>query len=274
MPVKPEPKIKHNLINIDSNKNIYRVIDINYLFDIFANKKLVFVAPELWDDPYESFLKTCYSIEKLGLIQRKRSYENYSKLIFGQCWTSKSESDATWRIYSPNGNKVKIKTKVKKISDILSLIKIEDTRTYIGRVEYKSIKNIEDNIKNGLDNHHKSFFGENLIRNFYFVKRRDFTHEHEVRIIIDFRKSENFNEDRINKEYITDHNNKHLCFLNIEEPLELIDEIVFDPRMSLNLADSYKYCLRNKYGFKKRIYKSKIYNQPEIKNIISPIKMF
>lgn len=111
-----DTRAKHYLVDIENEKSeIFRVLEVFRLFDLFETKRICLTAPKLWDDPYEDFLKHSYGMSSENKDLRI-SFEGYSNYIFGQCWTLSEETDALWRIYSPNRDRVQIKTTIVKVT--------------------------------------------------------------------------------------------------------------------------------------------------------------
>ena len=251
---------QHDLVNIENeNAEIFRVLEISRLFDLFESELLWLTAPKLWDDPYENFLKHIYGISAYEESVRI-SFEGYSKYLFGQCWTLNEETDAIWRIYSPNKDRVKIKTTIAKLQKQIQKVKDSGFYSYIGRIIYlpenEIIKRITDGIKDPFN-----FHPDSLIRKHYLVKRNTFAYENEVRIMVSLPRP----PDNYKNAIYQDHENLDLCYLLLDNAVELIDEIVFDPRMPDSLVKAYTLYLRDNFKFNKDIYKSNIYSKPIIK---------
>ena len=155
--------------------------------------------------------------------------------------------------------KVKIKTTVNKLYNFIKRINQKWFRSYIGKVIYQPGSNIEKNIEKAIRTH--SVYAEDLVKNFYLVKRDTFLHEKEIRLLVDLPAP---GERVINADY-QDPDNLNLCYLPIENPLNLIDEIVFDPRMPNSVVQAYSNHLKETFGFKAPCYKSTIYEVPQIK---------
>lgn len=230
-----------NYINIeqkDYNKNIYRIFSIDRLFELFNNKENVLVKPEIWDDPFENFiLKIPVNGQKS--ILRERGY--------GQCWSLTVESDAMWRIYSPDKNGVKIQTTTSKLFRSLYSAQTSYARMscYIGKVKYYSKKNIEQIISDRIAGR-KQFNGSIGQARSLLFKRIAFRHEREIRLIF---------LDPHNK---SDSNVYPYSF----DPFFLIDRITFDPRMDQKLYKKY-YNQLKKIGFKGAILQSGLYRVPK-----------
>lgn len=252
-------RAKHSLINIENDDtSIYRLLEVHHLFELFESKLLTLVAPKLWDDPYENFLQHCYGVDP-SKPNLQINYNGYTKLIFGQCWTLNQDTDATWRIHSPHKSKAKIRTSQKKLYELIQKVDIDWFRSYLGKVSYfpeSTIKvNISEAIKDG------SFFIDNLIENFYLIKRDTFIGEREVRLLVRLVEP----EDNIVNARFQNSDDMDICQIPIEDPLEFIDEIVFDPRMPNSLVRAYSNHLKNTFGFIKTCRKSSIYESPSIR---------
>ena len=99
---------------------LYRYINFETLVGMIQEKALTFVLPELWEDPYEGKPLLDFLIEKKNTYERIILTLIYQK-TFGQCWTTLSESDAMWRIYSYNNRAVRIKVSKDKISKLKNI---------------------------------------------------------------------------------------------------------------------------------------------------------
>ena len=255
-----------HLYNIkDKTKKIYRVCELSHLFEVFELNTMGLTTPYKWDDPYEKFLSSCYGIDGSD-NNRHWNFEGYAKLIFGQCWTLNIENDATWRIYSPNKNKVKIRTTIKKLYDVIS--QFNDELSYIGKVKYKDERIINDQITKGIREPLKSFSPKELFENYYLIKRKEFSHEKEVRLLIKLSSlSEKHNPPKISQS-----SDGHVCYIPVNNPNEFIEEVVFDPRMSDSLVQAYTYYLQKYFNYSNTIYKSSLYTIPDIiEKIKSPL---
>src|SRR5438552_2336902 len=64
--------------------------------------------------------------------------------LYGQCWSLLDESDAMWRIYSPNKAGVKIRTTVRKLITAVydRTDRYASLKYFIGRVSYESEKEL------------------------------------------------------------------------------------------------------------------------------------
>jgi hypothetical protein len=141
-----------NLDNSDLDKSIYRIISIERLIEMFESNALIFPLVKVWDDVYENFFVKSKLRENNGeIFEIDDNLEEY----YGQCWSLLKDSDALWRIYSPNKQGIRIKTTLRKI---INLIDYQNTYIYdsgigitedafIGRVKYLSKSKMCENIQ-------------------------------------------------------------------------------------------------------------------------------
>ena len=251
-----KPVFFTNLLNdLDKIKDeyIYRYIENDHLQNWYKKKDMYLSKPSQWDDPFENIILNSQIRFKDGKM--KRPFER--NFVYGQCWTLQGrETDAFWRIYSPNKNRIRIRTTVKKLWIMLyqnfdSIPKIKTSIPYglfMGKVEYLDKQKIIDIIKNTkIRQKYTSSVNKGIARSLLF-KQIEFDHEKEVRIIVyDFHK-------QLAKD------NTHFVVPNIDPSL-LIDELLFDPRIDKKQFDKSKCYLSS---FTKNIIKSELYSLPEI----------
>ncbi len=230
-----------NLSKRQKNSYIYRTTTFSRLVELFETNQNTLISPSRWDDPFENYiLKAIFDREGENV---QFSAHNRS---FAQCWSLKYESDAMWRIYSPDKSAVRIRTKVEKLAKSLSAkCETPHISAYIGQVEYYSkkamssiAKKIFEDIEDGIETN----FARTLL-----CKRKAFNHEKEVRLM-----------------YFGNHTDKGSETYKYEiNPHELIDSVAIDPRAPDQLVDVYKYYLRNRIKFRGHIIKSRLYDPPE-----------
>ena len=239
--------MNRNFLNIDEkqkDKLIYRVISIQRLFDLFENKENVLVKPKLWDDPFENFI-----MNSTGELEGGKMFSiGFRDHFFGQCWTKTRESDAMWRIYSPDKNGVRIATTPRKLLRSLydTADEFRDILCFIGGVNYYTTPKL----KTLLNKHASTWIvdstGAGQAQTLLF-KRNAFKHENEIRLIFNSQGKE-----------------KSDLYRYPIDPFNLIDDIVFDPRIDYKVFAQYKDDLK-KIGFKNRIVKSILYRAPKLK---------
>jgi len=239
------------LTDTELDKPIYRIFSFERLEEIFQENVLTLVKPKLWDDPFENFI-----LNSTGQLPDGREFQiGFRDNFYGQCWSLTKESDAMWRIYSPEKNKdyqgVKVKTTIRKIFTPLfreggQYKKISGTSynlsSFVGKVKYENTKSLISMLKDEERMSGKIFdqsgWGQ---ASTFFYKRLAFRHEKEVRLIYNFQKGNQFD-----------------TFKFVIDPIETFDEIVFDPRMTDSNYNEKKNQLL-KWGYTKKIIQSGLY---------------
>ncbi|MHB8094103.1 MAG: DUF2971 domain-containing protein [Candidatus Aminicenantales bacterium] len=236
-----------NLTVSEKSKRIYRVIPINRLIGIFVNGLNTITKPRLWNDPFENFIMRGKGKLRDGTVVDYGMKDS----LFGQCWTLHRESDAMWRIYSPDSNGVKIRTTVRKLYNSLynSIPSPKrDVSCFIGKVRYLNRRAIKRYLKTGLN---IESTGAGIVETL-LIKRIAFSHEKEIRLIYWAEDSEALSE----------------LFQYRIDPNYLIEEIVFDSRIDQNIFRIYKDHIK-RLNFQGAIIHSSLYRPPE--NIITKI---
>jgi hypothetical protein len=108
---------ERNVIRLDIgnlNQPIYRIYALNRFEELLASSDDALVNPTKWDDPFESFFLEATEV-KDNSTGEIISLKNLAADWYGQCWSKKAESDAMWRIYSPDKMGVKVRTTVRKL---------------------------------------------------------------------------------------------------------------------------------------------------------------
>jgi hypothetical protein len=171
-----------------------------------------------WEDTYENFFfKSDFRSLKDG--REYPASENILNSFWGQCWTTEKDSDALWRKYSSDEPRVRIKTTVQKLMDVVCASGERDMcLSYLGFVEYKK----KDELRTWLEEKqpiNSPLDFQQIGKESLFMKRDLFEYENEFRVI--------FNGDNSDSE---------LKAYKIDVA-DFIDEIVFDPRIT---ADHYE----------------------------------
>jgi hypothetical protein len=238
----------------DQDTPIYRVFSKDRLLEMFRDRKLTLVVPALWDDPFENFLAGCKALltESKTWVRLDGIFKN----CFGQCWTYQKDSDAMWRIYSgdkKNGARVKT-TPARLLEAIYDPTNPFAVMSYfIGQVQYLDEQKIrayfmddEFTARIALD-----ATGRNQIVPL-LIKRTEFEHEKEVRLIFQFCK-DGFSGTLPDKIWKFD-----------IDPNALFDEVVLDPRISGTDFATCREELVN-LGFTGMIDYSPLYRVPNLR---------
>jgi len=235
------------LTDTDLDRPIYRIFSFSRLEEIFNESKLTLVKPKKWDDPFENFI-----LNSTGILPDGREFQmSFRDHYYGQCWSLTKESDAMWRIYSPEKDGVKVKTTIRKLFTPLFQLGGQDRKldgtvynlsSFVGKVKYAGSKTLVSMLKDEKRMSGKIFdqSGWGQASSFFF-KRWAFRHENEIRII-----------------YNLENNNGRDIFKFAIDPVSLFDEIVFDPRMKEGLYQLQKEKL-SQLGYDKKIIQSGLY---------------
>jgi hypothetical protein len=230
----------------DLDRKIYRVFSLARLLELVSSKQNVLVKPVLWDDPFENFI-----LRATAKYEGRNVHFEAKDFLYGQCWSLNEESDAMWRIYSPTKDGVKVSTTIRKLLESLAVTAGDFARIscFIGKVQYQSEADLVDLLDDqqlmASEILHPSGTGQAWTLMF---KRQEFSHEEEVRLVY-------FNHD---KSYTGD-----LFSYPIGDPSQLIDEVVFDPRLPKVMFAVFKDHLE-KEGFRGRVSQSKLYRLPQL----------
>lgn len=229
-----------NLNEEDLNKNIYRIISLSRLKELFKTGQNVLVKPHKWDDPFENFILR----SKVRLPTGEIVKYNFHNLLYGQCWSLHQASDAMWRIYSPKCDGIRIRTTVRKLAESFfdSQKQLREAKCAIGKVRYLKEDDLLKYANNTFDDYGISapqLFGSLL------VKRPAFRHEKEIRLVycsVD------------DNEIIND------TFSYPIDPHSLITQIMIDPRLEQEKAKELKEHVQRSTQFKGDIKRSMLYS--------------
>lgn len=222
---------------------IYRIIPVKYLYPIFENKQNLLVSPKKWNDPFENFILRSKFRTPAGDIVSIGFRDSY----FGQCWSTRSQSEALWRLYSDNKNSVRIRSTPRKLFRGLAthLGKWARTCAFIGKVQYFSKKRL-------LAQSREQFAipstptPKDFAQTFLF-KRRAFSHEQEIRLLF-APKDDNFPKDGVFAYPVT--------------PTDIVDDIRIDPRLDRGEEEALVTEIQRRTGFKGTVKRSDLYDPP------------
>ena len=245
--------MEQNLLNFSEQQKdqpIFRFLSTNRLFELFEKHSNTLVHPRLWEDPFENHIIS--AITEFRIEDEKDTTVGFRDNLYGQCWTQTRESDAMWRIYSPNKNGVRITTTPRKLLETLYKscgTQINAYSCFVGKVKYYETTKLKEFLDENVTNWvYFDIDGKGIAQSLLF-KRIAFKHENEVRLLFNSKFKGEKNPD---------------IFSYLFDPRTLIDDIVFDPRMEISEFNRHKKNLIQ-LGFQKRIVKSKLYDIPDFK---------
>ena len=210
----------------DKTVYLYKIIPYKYLLRWIYEEKIRFKQVAGWDDVYELFLFKQKFVKDGNAVD----FSAVQRTIYGQSWSLLRDSDALWRIYSPDKLSVRIST---TFNDLVALMEkntscLRGIEVFVGKVIYLKKNKINEKIQEYLPD----IFSDNNVVDSLFVKRDSFSYEKEVRIIL--KKMTECDGEIVS--------NREIPFTDISiRPIELIKEIAFDYR----LDDALFNCLKS-----------------------------
>ena len=223
-----------NQNNLD--KPIYRIIPASRFVQMLATNDFFLVNPQKWDDPFENSLAS-------ARIQVGHEVGDFLKKtgVYGQCWTWHKETDAMWRIYSPDKDGVRLMTTPRRLLTSLQNGVGEHAKCFIGQVQYKR--------KSALQAY---FYEINLldasgrgVAESLLYKGVQFRHEAEVRLIYCAEEGVHLSE----------------VFGYKISPSHLFGDVLLDPRMNRVQRNFYTEAMSS-LGHTLKMRRSTMYDAP------------
>ncbi|RCW88437.1 MULTISPECIES: hypothetical protein [Halanaerobium] len=204
---------------------IFRFMSFQSFVDTILRKKLTFIHPNLWQDPYEFNPLIDHIKYKLKNFSDKQeqldSLLEYiiTRKIYCQSWTELNESDALWRVYSHNNTSIRISVEKSKINLLNDVKKI--------KVKY-------------IDDFNKVEFNDPNIYTFLKTKRKAFSHEREIRLVTHYKFSSADDAKNKLKDLLTllGKNEKFLQDTSLDQINNKVDEL--NKRLNYNLKQDTK----------------------------------
>lgn len=209
---------------------LYRIVKFHDAISIL-NGTLYFSHPSKWDDPYET---------------RVRHAHDHS--MFAQCWSTKSMSDAMWRVYSPDHLGVRLKTTSSKLDAAMETYtsKHAGRRKRIAKVNYSPTRVVTEKTEE-IVSKLATRWDARIAADLLYHKRTAFNHESEVRAVIYCPSDVKSRVDSGLKIAVDGH--------------DLINSILFDPRAPRVLIEALKHYLQDVIKYKGWLAQSKLYTR-------------
>lgn len=222
--------------NIDVSKSLFRYMSLAQFLSIVENKKLYLNKVKRWEDTWEGPDDQLPIITDTGKKIFTESLITASTV--GQCWTYDNDSDAMWRIYSPDRQGIMIETYIDCFRDIRDL-----RRAVLAKVIYFNKENYIQKRYEIAENKSYRYVGDMAL------KREAFKHENEVRLLVCL------------QEYEEIPNCWDIPVMSFDfNPQTFIKSITFDPRADDWFVTTMKqYCLSK--GFSCPVKKSSLYEK-------------
>ncbi|MFZ3383904.1 MAG: hypothetical protein WA144_08265 [Candidatus Methanoperedens sp.] len=208
----------------DQNIKIWRYMKYKWFEKMLMERKLHFTRVDRFDDKFEGWVP--------GInLKRHTLFEKYRTHTYANCWHEKDhESNLMWEKYSKdkdsNDKGIVIQSTFKRLVESLRIDDINDE--YIDRMKYIDsdiVSEIEDNIRIP-----------------FFLKRKEYDDEHEIRAIIQIMNPDSWN----------------LYDTGIDIPIlldELIENIYIFPQAPRDFYDSVQ-AIVNKCGLRIHVNES------------------
>ena len=257
---------------------LWRYMSFEKFASILATEALFFTRADKFEDPFEGFIPQAMMDSHKKSVKRVTPNEATAKMVLTiaenwrnkyvicNCWhQNEEESMAMWEKYHIRNSGIVIKTTARDLKDSLS----DKHDVFIGKIGYSSQSTYEDNYTisfaaSDLSSHKKGIYFP------YFLKRKAFEYENEVRIIID---TQRFIEDHVNKhtrETILEAEFPDICdigmYFNVNVK-RLINEVIISPYAEKWVTDTVR-SLVHQYGFDFEVSPSEILDDPTLDDII------
>jgi len=151
---------------------IWRYMSLEKLISLLDSSELFFTRPDLFDDPYDGISESTAEFiaemeEDTDFIQ---AFLDERKRFGVNCWyINEFESEAMWKLYANSSYGIAIKSNIKRIK---KAIKDEVEIKPVIDADYELIPQSDDNYR---------------VVNPLFIKRPSFSHEKELRVVIENR---------------------------------------------------------------------------------------
>ena len=188
----PDDTNERNLVNLteaDLDTPVYRIYPLERFESLLASQQDALPNPSRWPDKFENFFLSRTEVMD-DVSGSAIPLTNLAEDWYGQCWSRREESDAMWRIYSPDAVAkpgVKVGTTIRKLFDNLKRAATPGIALYlqcfVGRLDYRTEAEISDFMRGMTFS--KGVLGgqgEHLAA-MLCIKRDAFKHEDEVRLM-------------------------------------------------------------------------------------------
>ena len=218
---------------ISKHKFIYRYLPMEYLLDSIQNNQMVFINPKKWNDPFDNYMFK---------LPESKTDESFTSNIFCQCITLNPHSQAYWKTYGDNGFAARLKISTKEYLDSIKNTKLQ---FWIGKMDYmresiliekfREIKNLKTTLSSPIVS--------NEFLTAFFLKRKPFEYEEEIRLLIKSKKTKT-----------------GLKKIKVSNS-DIIKEIRLDPRMGKSETIAWKSYLKS---FNIEVTKSQLFTDKKI----------
>jgi hypothetical protein len=216
---------------------VYRIVRASHLLDSLESRMSSFSRPNSWADPWEDLLSQAH----------ERSRPPGGKplaMVYAQCWSQESYSEAMWRVFSPGADGVRLRSTPSLLFESVALP--SGSEAFVGRVRYlgdQELIGVTTKSARDADVGSARQLAQGLL-----VKRRCFSHEREIRILL---------VPRGNPALLT---GRYLCPV---DPALLVSQIMLHPCMSKARIKELRARLA-RTGFREEVKASLLYAPPPL----------
>jgi hypothetical protein len=223
---------------LKADEKLYRYMSLSQFMSFVEQRKVYLSKIKNWDDSWE--IPNSHLPVQLGDGSLTEVKGRFFDVFLGQCWSKNGDSDALWRIYSPDRQGIQIQTSVHKFK------LMKDVRGILAPAIYYPNSGLLSAFKEAES---KTYQYPHL--SYGLLKRTAFIHEDEVRFVT-------MNEIQFVKNCDPD---KSVIYVDLD-PFNFIENILIDPRANEWYEETIQsYCQR--VGFDIVPVKSDLY-QPNV----------
>ncbi len=229
-----------NSFAIDPKDQLARIMRLDHFIQLLVTQTHYMSAPLAWEDPWEAKIyRNIIRYYRKRLGNADHSFEDVLKQFFASCWSRQPDDLAMWQGYTSRvlDYRLRCVQVVTTAKDLFSAFNVNTQRkltlggiVYLSSTEIKRLhKRLAPNYANG-----KLLGCKNMDLYPLFIKRRDFAHENEVRLVYQASPKELDREETQRGEKV-----KYLS-IKIADMKRFIHKIILDPWCSQKDANSIK----------------------------------
>jgi hypothetical protein len=245
-----------HFLGVPPNIPIYRILPLRRLEELLRERKITLARPTDWEDPWEVIPNRVQIVVRDTKPYRQVPLAKYVPPTFAQCWSATKESDGLWRAYSrvelspddrrnicPDAEGVRIQSSPDILLNLVSSKYPNLSEScFIGSVRYLPRTEIQREVAQRVREHYcEAFSTPRAMADILLLKRQEFEHEREVRLIV-----------------VSQDTNPPLRLQVAIDPGKVIEEITFDPRLTL-YEQRERESLVRRLGYAGRISESELY---------------
>jgi len=164
----------------DSGVTIYRYMGVDQFMSLISSSKLHFTRLDEFEDKWEGAMPEREREDFVQLARERdvqpeviKSFFDYfyrfKTTVFANCWhEGEHESAAMWKLYGQHESNIAVVTSMKMLRE--SMVEDKESKIHCGRVKYIDYK--------------KDFPKIDHLLGYSLLKRKSFSHEKEVRLIM------------------------------------------------------------------------------------------